>query len=240
MKGYKKRKEELIFLKEINSLIINAREIEKEYYLNNNNNINGNQGDENEKNNLTEDRKILERQKRSLKYILSNLEKNYGFNSPYHEELSDTLPKKNDMNEEISNNIINLYSTKQFNLCYNLWRKYDFQLLLGINEERNFDMLNYLNKLRDRYERRIDQINKIKEINANSNNNKKENNSNNINNQYQTDNSKLNSQNNSHLQQYSQMSNSDLYNLKLSENEKLLQTLKRRVKNIKTNKNFNK
>ena len=53
---------------------------------------------------------------------------------------------------------------KKFNLCYNLWKKFDFNLLLGISEERNFDMLNYLNKLRDRYEERVDLIREIKLI----------------------------------------------------------------------------
>ena len=36
MKAYKKKKEELILLKEINSLLINAKETENEYFINEN------------------------------------------------------------------------------------------------------------------------------------------------------------------------------------------------------------
>ena len=164
MKAYKKKKEELIFLKEINSLLINAKDFEKEYLIIKNKN-NSEQKKENEDNNLLDKKRTLEREKRRLKYILTNLETNYGLNSQQDEEFINKLNSKQNgnINEEISNNIINLYSSKKFNLCYNLWRKYDFQMLLGISEERNFDMLNYLNKLRDRYETRNDIINKIKE-----------------------------------------------------------------------------
>ena len=155
MKAYKKKKEELIFLKEINSLLINSKQIEKEYLINKNK-INEREKEKNDKNIFIENKKVSDRKMRSLKYILYNLENNYGFNSLYHEEFKDILLSKENrcMTPEISNNIIELYISKRFNLCYNLWRKYDFQLLLGISEERNFDMLNYLNKLRDRYETR--------------------------------------------------------------------------------------
>ena len=156
MKSYKKKKEETIFLKEINGLLLSSKEIEKNYFLSQSqNNINSKV--ENEKNNLSEDKKLLERKMRSLKYILKNLEKNYGFNSPYHNEFKDKINSKENenMTQEISNNILELYLSKKFNLCYNLWRKYEFQLLLGISEEKNFDMLKYLNKVRDRYDIRI-------------------------------------------------------------------------------------
>ena len=230
MKSYKKKKEELIYLKEINGLLITAKDVEKEYFLSQNKN-NENLKDENEKNNLIENKKSLERQMRSLKYILNNLERNYGFNSPYHEEFNCKIESKENKNmtEEVSNQIIEFYSSKKFNLCYNLWKKYDFQLLLGISEERNFDMIKYLNKLRDRHERRINLIEEIKGQNINKvNNNIKSNQNHYIN---------SNVNNNSNVQNSSQMSLNDLYNIKLSENEQILETLKKQIDNIK-NKNL--
>ena len=230
MKSYKKKKEELIYLKEINGLLITAKDVEKEYFLSQNKN-NENLKDENEKTNLIENKKSLERQMRSLKYILNNLERNYGFNSPYHEEFNCKIESKENKNmtEEVSNQIIEFYSSKKFNLCYNLWKKYDFQLLLGISEERNFDMIKYLNKLRDRHERRINLIEEIKGQNINkANNNIKSNQNHYIN---------SNANNNSNMQNSSQMSLNDLYNIKLSENEQILETLKKQIDNIK-NKNL--
>ena len=230
MKSYKKKKEELIYLKEINGLLITAKDVEKEYFLSQNKN-NENSKDENEKTNLIENKKSLERQMRSLKYILNNLERNYGFNSPYHEEFNCKIESKENKNmtEEVSNQIIEFYSSKKFNLCYNLWKKYDFQLLLGISEERNFDMIKYLNKLRDRHERRINLIEEIKGQNINkANNNIKSNQNHYIN---------SNVDNNSNMQNSSQLSFNDLYNIKLSENEQILETLKKQIDNIK-NKNL--
>ena len=228
MKSYKKKKEETIFLKEINGLLLSSKEIEKNYFLSQSqNNINSKV--ENEKNNLSEDKKLLERKMRSLKYILKNLEKNYGFNSPYHNEFKDKINSKENenMTQEISNNILELYLSKKFNLCYNLWRKYEFQLLIGISEEKNFDMLKYLNKVRDRYDIRINLIKKIKE--------RDENNKSNFNNLNKTHYSNIDI-NNSNSQNNSRISNNELYNLKLSENEKILQTLKRQINNIKNGK----
>ena len=228
MKSYKKKKEETIFLKEINGLLLSSKEIEKNYFLSQSqNNINSKV--ENEKNNLSEDKKLLERKMRSLKYILKNLEKNYGFNSPYHNEFKDKINSKENenMTQEISNNILELYLSKKFNLCYNLWRKYEFQLLLGISEEKNFDMLKYLNKVRDRYNARVNLITKIKERDENSKSN--------IDNQNQSHYSNINL-NNSNSQNNSRISNSELYNLKLSENEKILQKLKRQVNYFKNGK----
>jgi len=230
MKSYKKKKEELIYLKEINGLLITAKDVEKEYFLSQYKN-NENLKDENEKTNLIENKKSLERQMRSLKYILNNLERNYGFNSPYHEEFNCKIESKENKNmtEEVSNQIIEFYSSKKFNLCYNLWKKYDFQLLLGISEERNFDMIKYLNKLRDRHERRINLIEEIKVQNINKANNYIKSNQNHYINS--------NVDNNSNMQNSSQLSLNDLYNIKLSENEQILETLKKQIDNIK-NKNL--
>ena len=96
-------------------------------------------------------------------------------------------------------------------------------------------MLNYLNKLRDRYETRNDIINKIKEINS-SVVHKINDNSYSMN-QKQSYYSKMNSPNIDNSQNYSQISNNLLYNQKLSENEKMLQTLKNQLNILKSNSN---
>ena len=231
MKSYKKKKEEIILLKEINGLLMSSKEIEKNYFLNKSQD-NESQGKENEKNNLMENKNALEKQMRSLKFILNNLENNYGFKSPYHEEFIDknSSNEKENITKEISNNIIDLYNSKKFNLCYNLWKKYDFHLLLGISKERNFDMLKYLNRLRDRYSRRNILINELKEINNFNDHNKKDNKK--LINQNTNSFSNRNLINNSIDQNNSQRSITDIYNFKLSENEKILQTLKKQINNM--------
>ena len=233
MKAYKKKKEELILLKEINSLLINAKETENEYFINENK-ASKNNTEEDAKNYLRENKKILEKEKKSLKYILDNLEKNYRFNSTYNEEFENNIISKKieNLTEESSKKIIELYSMKKFNLCYNLWKKFDFNLLLGISEERNFDMLNYLNKLRDRYEERVDLIREIKLIKNAENIN---NNSNDINQQNNNYNSRRPLQNIADNQKFGQISFNNLYNLKLSENTKLLEKLKNQVNFMKIN-----
>ena len=233
MKAYKKKKEELILLKEINSLLINAKETENEYFINENK-ASKNNTEEDTKNYLRENKKILEKEKKSLKFILDNLEKNYRFNSTYNEEFENNIISKKieNLTEESSKKIIELYSMKKFNLCYNLWKKFDFNLLLGISEERNFDMLNYLNKLRDRYEERVDLIREIKLIKNAENIN---NNSNDINQQNNNYNSRRPLQNIADNQKFGQISFNNLYNLKLSENTKLLEKLKNQVNYMKIN-----
>ena len=233
MKAYKKKKEELILLKEINSLLINAKETENEYFINENK-ASKNNTEEDAKNYLRENKKILEKEKKSLKFILDNLEKNYRFNSTYNEEFENNIISKKieNLTEESSKKIIELYSMKKFNLCYNLWKKFDFNLLLGISEERNFDMLNYLNKLRDRYEERVDLIREIKLIKNAENIN---NNSNDINQQNSNYNSRRPLQNIADNQKFGQISFNNLYNLKLSENTKLLEKLKNQVNYMKIN-----
>ena len=233
MKAYKKKNEELILLKEINSLLINAKETENEYFINENK-ASKNNTEEDAKNYLRENKKILEKEKKSLKFFLDNLEKNYRFNSTYNEEFENNIISKKieNLTEESSKKIIELYSMKKFNLCYNLWKKFDFNLLLGISEERNFDMLNYLNKLRDRYEERVDLIREIKLIKNAENIN---NNSNDINQQNSSYNSRRHLQNIADNQKFGQISFNNLYNLKLSENTKLLEKLKNQVNYMKIN-----
>ena len=239
---------EQVFLKDLSTLINNAKEIEKQIMKNenqkeisNNNNIhlitnidfNTNNNIRIERKNENIDKKSLERQLQGLKYILKSLEKNYDFISPYHDELNISHEIGDNMTEEISKQIINLYISKKFNSCYNLWRNYDFKMLIGVSPERSFDMLKYLNKLRDRYERRnniIESINKINLSNIDNNNYTQSeyfsnSNFNNISN-YKNNNSQINS--------------SDIYNLKLNENEQFTQKLRKQIDSIKRIHNFNK
>ena len=73
MKDYKKKKEELIFLKEINSLLINVKETEKEYFIRETK-FTDNKKEVDGKNSFIEDKKALDKKMKSLKYILKNLE----------------------------------------------------------------------------------------------------------------------------------------------------------------------
>lgn len=239
---------EQVFLKDLSTLINNAKEIEKQIMKNenqkeisNNKNIhlitnidfNTNNNIRIERKNENIDKKSLERQLQGLKYILKSLEKNYDFISPYHDELNISHENGDNMTEEISKQIINLYISKKFNSCYNLWRNYDFKMLIGVSPERSFDMLKYLNKLRDRYERRsniIENINKINLSNIDNNNYTQSeyfsnSNFNNISN-YKNNNSQINS--------------SDIYNLKINENEQFTQKLRKQIDSIKRIHNFNK
>jgi hypothetical protein len=242
------RNAEQIFLKDLSTLLNNAKEIEKQIMKNehqkeisNNNNIhnidnidfNSHNNIRIERKNENIDKKSLERQLQGLKYILKSLEKNYDFISPYHDELNISHENGNNMTEEISKQIINLYISKKFNSCYNLWRNYDFKMLIGVSPERSFDMLKYLNKLRDRYERRsniIESINKINLSNLDNNNCTQSeyfsnSNFNNISN-YKNNNSQINS--------------SDIYNMKLNENEQFAQKLRKQIDSIKRIHNYNK
>ena len=239
---------EQVFLKDLSTLINNAKEIEKQIMKNENQkeisnkqnihlitniDFNTNNNIRIERKNENIDKKSLERQLQGLKYILKSLEKNYDFISPYHDELNISHEIGDNMTEEISKQIINLYISKKFNSCYNLWRNYDFKMLIGVSPERSFDMLKYLNKLRDRYERRsniIENINKINLSNLDNNNCTQSeyfsnSNFNNISN-YKNNNSPINS--------------SDIYNLKLNENEQFTQKLRKQIDSIKRIHNFNK
>ena len=239
---------EQVFLKDLSTLITNAKEIEKQIMKNENQkeisnkqnihlitniDFNTNNNIRIERKNENIDKKSLERQLQGLKYILKSLEKNYDFISPYHDELNISHENGDNMTEEISKQIINLYISKKINSCYNLWRNYDFKMLIGVSPERSFDMLKYLNKLRDRYERRnniIESINKINLSNIDNNNCTQSeyfsnSNFNNISN-YKNNNSPINS--------------SDIYNLKLNENEHFTQKLRKQIDSIKRIHNFNK
>ena len=224
---------EQVFLKDLSTLISNAKEIEKQIMKNENQkeisnkqnihlitniDFNTNNNIRIERKNENIDKKSLERQLQGLKYILKSLEKNYDFISPYHDELNISHENGEKITEEISNQIINLYVSKKFNSCYNLWRNYDFKMLIGVSPERSFDMLKYLNKLRDRYERRIDIIESINRINLS-----------NLDNNNCTQNEYFSNSNFNNISNYTnnngQINSSEMYNLKLNEHEQFTQKL---------------
>ena len=242
------RNVEQIFLKDLSTLLNNAKEIEKQIMKNENQkeisnkqnihlitniDFNTNNNIRIERKNENIDQKSLERQMQGLKYILRSLEKNYDFTSPYHDELNISHENEEKMTEEISNQIINLYVSKKFNSCYNLWRNYDFKMLIGVSPERSFDMLKYLNKLRDRYERRINIIESINKINLS-----------NLDNNNCTQNEYFSNSNFNNISNYNnnngQINNSDIYNLKLNENEQFTQKLRKQIDSIKRIHNYNK
>ena len=225
---------EQIFLKDLSTLINNAKEIENQIMKNEQQKeISSNNNITIERKNENIDQKSLERQLQGLKYILRSLEKNYDFTSPYHDELNITHENGDNMTEEISKQIINLYISKKFNSCYNLWRNFDFKMLIGVSPERSFDMLKYLNKLRDRYERRINIIESINKINLSNLDN------NNFTQSEYFSNSNFNNISN-YKNNNSQINSSDIYNLKLNENEQFTQKLRKQNDSIKRIHNYNK
>ena len=88
-----------------------------------------------------------------LKNLMNQFQLNYSSISPLFEEENDSLLKPNKIqkiNSEISDQINQLFSNKLFNECYDLWKKYNFQLLTNSSVDRNFEILVYLLKLKDR------------------------------------------------------------------------------------------
>ena len=95
----------------------------------------------------------LENQIYELKNLMNQFQLNYSSISPLFEEENDSLLKPNKIqkiNSEISDQINQLFSNKLFNECYDLWKKYNFQLLTNSSVDRNFEILVYLLKLKDR------------------------------------------------------------------------------------------
>ena len=236
----KEIKESQILLNEINALVNNAQEIENKYFLPNSNDQEEEAQNINKESikNFSDEKKLLERQYRGLKYILNCIEKNYNLNSnsnDLYDESRISNKQEEKINEEISNKIYNLYITKNFNSCYNLWEKYDFQILIGFSPERSFDILKYLNKIRDRYERRKNTLESLNRLNVNLF--KVENN--NQNNQSIVYSNIINNSNSNNINN-SQMTSSDIYNLKLNENEQFTRKLRKQIDNIKKMQNLNK
>ena len=156
----------------------------------------------------------LENQIFELKNLMNQFQLNYASVSPLSEEENNLLIKPNKVekiNDEISDQINQLFSNKLFNECYELWKKYNFQLLTNLSYERSFEILVYLLKLKDR-------------------NNKKENKKNNedinINNNLSDEARKKN------CEIVELLSNIELYRVKLCESELKLNDLKNIINNL--------
>ena len=158
----------------------------------------------------------LENQIYELKNLMNQFQSNYSSISPLFEEENDSLLKPNKIqkiNSEISDQINQLFSNKLFNECYDLWKKYNFQLLTNSSVDRNFEILVYLLKLKDR------------------NNKKNKNYDNNLSNEAKKKNCEI----------VELLSNIELYRVKLYENELKLNELKNYIANlIEQNNELNK
>jgi hypothetical protein len=158
----------------------------------------------------------LENQIYELKNLMNQFQLNYSSISPLFEEENDSLLKPNKIqkiNSEISDQINQLFSNKLFNECYDLWKKYNFQLLTNSSVDRNFEILVYLLKLKDR------------------NNKKNKNYDNNLSNEAKKKNCEI----------VELLSNIELYRVKLYENELKLNELKNYIANlIEQNNELNK
>ena len=233
-----------LFLKELNLLLKNAKEIEKDYAflehkkeqsnfnltfgknenlptLQNiiNNDKFQNRTFSNENKNLKElkttlenkrsQKKSLERNRNILQNILVTLGNGYdsNFNNNY----------ENNMTNEISNEILELYLSKNFDKSYNLWKQYNFMPLIGVSIERSFEILTYLNKIRDRF---FDRKTIIEDLNKNILGNEDE-----I--QYESNNERV-------------MSNSEIYKRKNNQNDNFVRQIKEQMEQIKTKQIINK
>ena len=156
----------------------------------------------------------LENQIFELKNLMNQFQLNYASVSPLSEEENNLLIKPNKVekiNDEISDQINQLFSNKLFNECYELWKKYNFQLLTNLSNERSFEILVYLLKLKDRNNKK-----------ENKKNNEDINIINNLSNEAKKKNCEI----------VELLSNIELYRVKLCESELKLNDLKNIINNL--------
>ena len=156
----------------------------------------------------------LENQILELKKLMNQFQLNYASFSHLSEEENDLIIKPNKVekiNDEVSEQINQLFSNKLFNECYELWKKYNFQLLTNLSYERSFEILVYLLKLKDRNNKKENKKNNedINIINNLSNEKKKKN-----------------------CEIVELLSNIELYRVKLCESELKLNDLKNIINNL--------
>ena len=105
---------------------------------------------------------------KNLKQSLSNFEENYGYNSPYHDDIINKKKEKKvskKLSIEISQKIYELYLKKYYNDCYDLWNIFELKPLLNISAKENFEMLRHLTKVRDEYLERKNILNNLDKFN---------------------------------------------------------------------------
>ena len=116
----------------------------------------------------------LETEVKNLKQTLLSFEENYGYISPYHDDI---INKKNEkkvakkLTMEMSEKIYELYQQKYYNDCYDLWSLYDKKPLLNLSAKENFEVLRHLTKIRDEYLQRKNILNNLDKLNYFDDNN---------------------------------------------------------------------
>ena len=116
----------------------------------------------------------LENEINNLKQSLSSFEENYGYNSPYHDDImrkkkEKKTPKKLTM--ELSQKIYELYQNKYYNDCYELWNLFDMKPLMNLSSKENFEILRHLTKVRDEYINRKNILDNLDKFNYFDDNN---------------------------------------------------------------------
>ena len=170
--------------------MINAgKELEKNILLPNRNsnndiNINNLKPDNNYNYNENQNRIItdnnikeninLEKEVKELKISLTNFEENYGYISPYHDDIIIKLKEKKQIQNldlDICHKIYELYKNKYYNDCYDLWSLYGFKPLLFLSPEENYEILRHLTKVKDDLYRRKYLLNNLDNFNLFNDNN---------------------------------------------------------------------
>ena len=116
----------------------------------------------------------LESEIKNLKQTLLSFEENYGYISPYHEDIINKKKEKKGAKKltmEISEKIFELYQQKYYNDCYDLWSLYDKKPLLNLSAKENFEVLRHLTKVKDEYFQRKNILNNLDKLNYFDDNN---------------------------------------------------------------------
>ena len=116
----------------------------------------------------------METEVNNLKNILISFEENYGYISPYHDDIINKVKEKKvirKLTNEISQKIYELYQNKYYLDCYDLWSIFGFKPLLKISPEDNFEILSHLTKVKDELYNRKNIINNLDNFNLFSENN---------------------------------------------------------------------
>ena len=116
----------------------------------------------------------LETEVENLKISLTSFEENYGYVSPYHDDIINKLKEKkqsHNLTIEISQKIYELYQKKYYNDCYDLWSIFGFKPLLYLSPEENYEILRHLTKVRDDFCRRKNLLKNLENFNLFNDNN---------------------------------------------------------------------
>ena len=116
----------------------------------------------------------LETEVENLKISLTSFEENYGYVSPYHDDIINKLKEKkqsHNLTIEISQKIYELYQKKYYNDCYDLWSIFGFKPLPYLSPEENYEILRHLTKVRDDFCRRKNLLKNLENFNLFNDNN---------------------------------------------------------------------